>query len=79
MPEGADCFSKQMRHSLNPQIIDRAPSLLKGPRCLLHLGGPCFPPYLWLLETGEAVTLVTQTGQALSTHLPLQVYFLNPS
>lgn len=34
----------QMRHSLNPQIIDRAPSLLKGPQCLLQLGGdPAFP------------------------------------
>lgn len=77
-PEGAGSFSRQMRHSLNPQIIDRAPSLLKGPWCLLHLGGPCFPPYLWLLETGKPVTLVTQIGQAVSIHLLMQVYFLNP-
>lgn len=58
-PEGAGCFSGQMRHSLNPQIIDRAPSLLKGPQCLPHLGGPCLPPYLWFLETTESVVLVT--------------------
>ena len=64
------------RHSLNPQIIDRAPSLLKGPGCLLQLGEPCFPPYLWLPETGEPVTLVTQIGQAISIHLSVKVYFL---
>lgn len=58
-PEGAGCFSRQMRHSLNPQIIDRAPSLLKGPQCLRHLGGPCLPPYLWFPETMESVALVT--------------------
>ena len=59
-PEGAGHSSREMRHSLNPQIIDRAASLLKGPQCLLQPGGGTllFPVFV-APGTGAPVTLDT--------------------